>query len=163
MKLDVKPGKYVLAVSGGVDSMVLLDLLSKLPDIELVVAHFNHGIRDDSDEDEGLVIAAAQRYGLPFAVGLGKLGPCTSEDEARQARYAFLEEVQEDFEAGGIITAHHLDDLIETAFLNILRGTNSRGLIAITDNPKITRPILKTSKKSILKYAQEHSLRWRED
>ena len=163
MKIELKPGKYVLAVSGGVDSMVLLDLLSKLPGVELVIAHFNHGIRADADEDERLVITTAERYGWPFAVGKGNLGPAASEATARQARYAFLKEVQEDFEANGIVTAHHQDDLIETALINVLRGTGPSGLHAISVNSQILRPLINVPKTEILKYAKVHELTWRED
>jgi tRNA(Ile)-lysidine synthase TilS/MesJ len=63
MNIKVPAGKYVLAVSGGVDSMALLDLLSKTPGVELIIAHFNHGIRPDSDEDEKLTAKAAAAYG----------------------------------------------------------------------------------------------------
>lgn len=163
MKIDVKPGKYIVAVSGGVDSMVLLDVLSKLPELELVIAHFDHGIRAGSEEDEALVVDAAGRYGLPFAIGKGGLGPKTSEADARQARYAFLREVQEDFEAGAIITAHHQDDLIETALINVLRGTGPRGLSAIKANQKLLRPLIDVPKKEILDYAKTNNLQWRED
>src|SRR5258708_37503607 len=90
MKVNTPPGKYILAVSGGVDSMVLLDLLSKKPDVELVVAHFNHGIRADSNLDEELVEKAAQKHGLFHEVGYGKLGAGASEETAREASYKFL-------------------------------------------------------------------------
>lgn len=163
MKVEVPKGKYVIAVSGGVDSIALLDLTSKLNGLELVVAHFNHGIRPDSDEDEEFVIQATKRYGLPIEVGRGHLGANTSEEKAREARYQFLKEVQRQYNADAIMTAHHQDDLIETAILNLLRGTGRRGLSAISDNPAILRPLLHLPKKEILKYAGSHNLKWRED
>ncbi len=110
------PGKYVLAVSGGVDSMTLLHLLSKKPVVELVVAHFDHGIRPDSTEDERLVAETAQEYNLPLEVGHGKLDAGASEKNAREARYQFLESVAKKHTAKGVITAHHQDDLIGTIF-----------------------------------------------
>src|SRR3989338_2021299 len=150
-------GRYVLAVSGGVDSIVLLDLLAKqakspklrvpssdkkapssqLPvrSYKFVVAHFNHSIRLDSGEDEKLVADAAGKYGLRFKVGQGRLGPGTSEDQARTARYKFLETVRKSCQAKTIITAHHQDDVMETAILNLLRGSGRRGLTAIIQNP----------------------------
>jgi tRNA(Ile)-lysidine synthase TilS/MesJ len=67
MNLSLKPGRYVVAVSGGVDSMALLHLLKDLPDIHLTVAHFDHGIREDSEQDRLLVQRIAKDYGLPFA------------------------------------------------------------------------------------------------
>jgi tRNA(Ile)-lysidine synthase len=100
MKIGIEPGKYVLAVSGGVDSMVLLDLLakqakgSKKIGIQLIVAHFNHGIRADSADDELLTAEVTKRYGLPFEVGYGELGTGASEETAREARYKFLEGVK---------------------------------------------------------------------
>ena len=163
MKLQLKPGKYVLAVSGGVDSVVLLDLLSREPGLDLVVAHFNHGIRPDAAQDEKLVKLAAQKYELPVELGYGRLEARASEDTARQARYKFLNQVKKDHGAAAVVTAHHQDDLIETALINILRGTGPQGLIAISSNPDIIRPLLGVSKKEIYNYAKEHSLDWRED
>ena len=160
MKVYIPKGKYVVAVSGGVDSMVLLDILANF---QLIVAHFNHGIRPDSKEDEEFVRKKAEGYQLPFEVGYGKLGPKASEDHARNARYKFLNQIRRKYNAGAIITAHHQDDLIETAILNIIRGTGRRGLTAITENPDIMRPMLHWSKKDILTYAQGHKLEWRED
>lgn len=159
----VKPGRYVLAVSGGVDSMALLDLLNRQPDIELIVAHFNHGIRDDSARDEELVARAAKKHGLGFEVGRGKLGAKASEDAARKARYSFLAGVRDKHGAQAIITAHHQDDLIETAFINILRGSGRRGLSAIKDNPGVIRPLIDVPKEQIVAYAREHSLEWLDD
>src|SRR5438270_2251525 len=118
MKVNVPPGRYVLAVSGGVDSMVLLDLLAKLPGLELVVAHFNHGIRPESVNDEELVANRAKRLNLPLELGYASLGQGASEATARQARYQFLEAVQKKYKAKAIITAHHQDDWIETAVIN---------------------------------------------
>ena len=178
-------GRYVLAVSGGVDSIVLLDLLAKqakspklrvpssdkkapssqLPvrSYKFVVAHFNHGIRLDSGEDEKLVADAAGKYGLRFKVGQGRLGPGTSEDQARAARYKFLETVRKSCQAKIIITAHHQDDVMETAILNLLRGSGRRGLTAIIQNPRIIRPLAGISKRQIINYAQKNNLAWRED
>lgn len=153
----------MLAVSGGVDSMVLLDLLSNLRGVDLVMANFNHGIRADSDEDEKLMAVAASRYGWPLEIGHGKLGPKSSEETSRRARYQFLEVIRIKHQATKIITAHHQDDLIETALINILRGTNRRGLSAIADNTKVLRPLLNVSKTEIVKYARRHGLAWRED
>lgn len=163
MKVDVEAGKYVLAVSGGVDSMALLNMLSKLPGVELVVAHYNHGIRADADEDETLAMAVAKNYGWPFESAKGGLGLHTSEETARNARYIFLEIVRNRYRADSIITAHHQDDLVETAFINLLRGTGRRGLVSMAANPKVLRPLLDWTKKDILRYARQQGLEWRED
>ncbi|HEX5447623.1 MAG TPA: tRNA lysidine(34) synthetase TilS [Candidatus Saccharimonadales bacterium] len=163
MEINLQPGRYVAAISGGVDSIVLLDLLSKSAGLEVVVAHFNHGIRPDSSKDEDFVRRIAKRYGLKFESGAGHLGPKTGEDAARQARYDFLEKIRRDHTAKAIITAHHQDDLIETAFLNILRGTGPRGLAAIMLNEKVERPLLGWPKSTIIDYAKQKELRWRDD
>lgn len=156
-------GRYVLAVSGGVDSMVLLDLLSILLRVELVVAHFDHGIREDSNDDKLFVKEITARYGLPFESAHGNLGNGVSEEKARTARYNFLETIRGKHEADAIITAHHQDDLIETAFINLVRGTGRRGLVALAANPKVIRPLLNWPKKDILIYAEQNGLTWRED
>lgn len=161
MELDLPDGLYVVAVSGGVDSMVLLDLI-KQNGVNCVVAHFNHGIRDDSDKDEHLVAVVTKQHGFRFEARRGKLGQDTSEAEARVARYNFLEEIQKKYGADAIITAHHQDDLIETAIINMLRGTGPRGLSSIMSS-KVKRPLLNYSKKTILKYALDNQIAWHED
>lgn len=164
MKLDVQPGKYVVAVSGGVDSMVLLDMLTRMHGLALVVAHFEHGIREDSDLDRELVQRAATRYGLPFIYEHGKLGPHASEAVAREARYTFLCKAKEQTGARAIITAHHQDDLIETAVINILRGTGRKGLSSLRSNNEIVRPLLNVTKARIYDYAAKHQdVTWRTD
>jgi tRNA(Ile)-lysidine synthase len=163
MKVSVPNGRYVLAVSGGVDSMVLLDMLASQPGIGLVVAHFNHGIRPGSSKDQELVAETAKKYGLNFEVGYGKLGANASEAQARAARYEFLNGVKSRHAADKIITAHHQDDLIETAILNILRGTGPKGLTAIGQNRDIVRPLLNLTKPQLRKYAKDKQLKWRED
>ncbi len=163
MNVNVVDGKYIVAVSGGVDSMVLLDILSSRPNLTLIAAHFNHGIREDSDEDEKLVVATAVSKGLQVEVGTARLGRGASEGQAREARYKFLCNLQKKHRALAIITAHHQDDLIETALINILRGTKHKGLVSIMRNPSIIRPLLPFTKKEILNYAQTHKIIWRED
>jgi len=163
MKVNVTPGKYVIAVSGGVDSVVLLHILAKEADLELVVAHFNHGIRESSARDEEFVEALADKLNLKYESARGVLGPDASEDKARQARYKFLNDAKQKHEAASVITAHHQDDLIETAAINIMRGTGPRGLVAILANQEITRPLLDTPKKDILDFAQKHKIAWVED
>lgn len=159
----VKPGAYVIAVSGGVDSVVLLELLSKLPNLKLTIAHFDHGIREDSDADRQFVQGLAGSYKLPFVFEVGNLGPKASEEIARAARYAFLTKVQQATGADAIITAHHQDDALETAIINMLRGTGRRGLSSLKSHEQIIRPMLGISKQEILDYAKAHKLKWHED
>lgn len=163
MNISIQPGTYVVAVSGGVDSMVLLDLLRQQPGLKLIVAHFDHGIRHDSKIDRELVQLTAKQYGLPFVYHEGQLGSETSEDIARKARYAFLGTVQKASNARAIITAHHHDDALETAILNLMRGTGRKGLSSLHTNHNIHRPLLHTHKKILKQYADDQGLVWRED
>lgn len=163
MEIKLQPGRYVVAVSGGVDSVALLDMLARQPNLLLTVAHFDHGIRPDSAEDAAFVRQLAEQYGLPFVTERTELGPEASEATARTARYDFLRRAQQQAGADAIVTAHHQDDLLETAILNILRGTGRRGLTSLQDTADIKRPLLGTPKKDIEAYAVQHKLSWRED
>lgn len=163
MDISVKPGRYVIAVSGGVDSVVLLDLAQARPDVRLTVAHFDHGIRNDSQQDRQFVAELAKTYNMPFVYDEGALGKDASEATARAARYAFLEKVCASVGAQAIITAHHQDDVIETVLINLLRGTNRKGLSSLQSTAKIVRPLLAVPKQQLVEYAKEHKLAWRED
>jgi tRNA(Ile)-lysidine synthase len=133
MKVNLpESGVYVLATSGGVDSMALLHMLyqKKLQSAEplvVVVAHLDHGIRQESEADRRLVQEVAGIYGMPFVYDEAELGADASEAEARQIRYEFLDKVRKNSLAEAIITAHHGDDVLETAVMNISRGYWSKG------------------------------------
>jgi tRNA(Ile)-lysidine synthase len=172
----IVPGRYVVAVSGGVDSVVLLDILAKKGQraesakqskpsqpLQLTVAHFDHGVRPDSKADRLLVAQLARSYGLPFVYAEGNLGPETSEDKARRARYEFLRRVQKQTGADGIITAHHMDDALETATHNLLRGTGRKGMASLKSVDGIVRPLLHLPKQHLIDYATMHELPWHED
>lgn len=163
MKVDLQPGKYVVAVSGGVDSVVLLHLLAQTPGVAITVAHFDHGIRDDSEQDRKLVQEHAAVLGLPFVYDRVELGKGASEATAREARYAFLRSVQKTSGAQALVTAHHKDDLLETVIINLLRGTGRLGLSSLSDKSDLRRPLLEFTKKDIATYASEQGLVWRED
>ena len=152
--------KYVVAVSGGVDSAVLLDILSKKPGLDLIVAHFDHGIRDDSKSDAIFVANLAKEYNLPFETKREELGSEVSEEKARDRRYEFLRVVAKKHDAK-LVTAHHSDDVIETIAINLSRGTGWRGL-AVLDSD-IVRPLTDMSKSEIINYAKKNRLEWRED
>ena len=173
--------KYVLAISGGIDSMALLDLVAndyggfrrqhfasaKWPD-DFVVAHFDHGIRGNESHNDAEFVRTTvrQRYGLLVQVGCGELPADTSEEVARRARYQFLNQVAERWGDEGvatmIVTAHHRDDLLETVAMNLIRGTGWRGLAPMSQR-NVIRPLLGWNKVDIARYALEHNLAWRED
>lgn len=173
--------KYVLAISGGIDSMTLLDLVAndyggfrrqhfasaKWPD-DFIVAHFDHGIRGNESHNDAEFVRTTvrQRYGLLVQIGCGELPADTSEEVARQARYQFLNQVIERWGDEGvavmIVTAHHRDDLLETVAMNLIRGTGWRGLAPMSQR-NVIRPLLGWSKVDIARYALEHNLAWRED
>jgi tRNA(Ile)-lysidine synthase len=165
---------YVVAVSGGVDSVVLLDMLAKslqgqslLQGLslqrgdKLVVAHFDHGIREDSAADARFVEALAFYYALPFETERVELGTNASEDIARKHRYTFLRRVAKRHDAR-IVTAHHLDDMVETIVINLRRGTGWRGL-AVLNADDTERPLMGMTKQAIYVYALKYNLEWVED
>ncbi len=153
--------KYLVAVSGGIDSVVLLDMLAEKGGHELTVAHFDHGIREDSAADARFVRGLAAKYGLPFVMRREELGAQASEELARARRYAFLHEEAEK-RGAKIVTAHHADDVVETVAINLLRGTGWRGL-AVLDNPQVFRPLLALTKEEIREHARKKRLEWVED
>jgi tRNA(Ile)-lysidine synthetase-like protein len=153
--------KYLVAVSGGVDSVVLLDMLVRRGDHELVVAHFDHGIRPDSADDARFVKALAEKYGVGFVTAREELGEGASEELARRRRYAFLRREAANQQAI-IVTAHHQDDVCETIAINLTRGTGWRGL-AVLESLTIIRPLLDMAKQELRTYARDHRLEWVED
>ena len=159
----ISDGTYIFAVSGGVDSVVLLDLLKKQHNITLVIAHVDHGIRKDSGVDAMFVEELANNSGYTYETTQLFLGNDTNEDLARQKRYEFLYRMQKKHQAAAIITAHHQDDMIETMFLNIMRGTKRKGIASLQSTDTIIRPILYVPKRDIYNYAKAHNLQWRED
>lgn len=154
---------FVVAVSGGVDSVVLLDKMAKKQTSEkkLIVAHFDHGIRDDSAADAEFVRSLAEQYGLPYETKREELGSGASEELARERRYEFLRSIAKKHKAK-IVTAHHADDIVETIAINLTRGTGWRGL-AVLDSPDIVRPLLEKTKQELIDYAQDRELKWQED
>lgn len=154
--------KYIVAVSGGVDSMVLLDILFKHAAADLIVAHVDHAVRDESYQDEVFVRRIANTYALPYeSTRLGVV----KKDEAslRRARYEWLEYVRNKHGADAIVTAHHQDDVLETMVINHLRGTGWRGISSLRSHPTLHRPLLPMSKAGIVSYAVQHGIEWRDD
>lgn len=153
--------RYLVAVSGGVDSVVLLDKLAKLGDHYIIVAHFDHGIRAESAADARFVGELARRYDFPFVTKREELGPDASEDKARSRRYEFLRQAAQKHKAL-IATAHHKDDVVETIAINLQRGTGWRGLKVLAAKD-VARPLIKLSKIEIYDYACQNRLEWVED
>ena len=149
----------ILAVSGGIDSVVMLHLFRE--DKEAVVAHFNHGIRENSNDDEEFVKKLASAYSLPFYSAKANLGKNCSEAKARERRYDFLNRVALE-NKGKVYTAHHKNDLYESVAINLLRGTGWRGLVPLDDS-NIVRPLINWTKQDIYRYAARWQLSWRQD
>ncbi len=165
-----KPGDaFVVGVSGGPDSLCLLDvlfLLSKKYSFKLHVAHVNYHLRGRaSNLDEALTRKAAVRYHLPFSVlSKKKKSKNASEEALRDIRYAFFETVRHKTGASAIAVAHNRDDQAETLLLRLLRGAGLSGLAAM--RPKhgsIIRPLIETNRADILRYLHERALAFRED
>mgnify|MGYP000409542312 FL=1 len=155
--------KKILAVSGGIDSMVLLERFFRGEPENIVVAHFNHGTRTSADLDEQFVFSRCKELKVPFETMKIMLGEGVSEELARQKRYNFLYHVANKY-SGEIYTAHHLDDLIESIAINLIRGTGWRGLTPFSDN-RIHRPFIERGfyKTDILRFAAENKVLFRED
>lgn len=159
-----KKDPVVLAVSGGVDSVVLLDLIARcVSKDKLMVAHVNHGLRKESDKEEGFVKTLAQKYGLKFYSKKLNL-KSKSEDVARRERYKFLREVKNKVGAHHVVTAHHLNDQVETVLLNLTRGSGPLDVWGMKESEgDILRPLLGFSKKEIMAFAKQKKLRFVED
>lgn len=128
---------------------------------EIILAHVDHGIRDDSAADARFVAGLATRYGLEYRQMEAQLGPGASEDAARTARYKFLKQLAQEHQAK-IVAAHHQDDIIGSIAINLHRGTGWRGL-AVMNGAGIVRPLLAWTKRQIYDYARDHRLEWVED
>jgi tRNA(Ile)-lysidine synthase len=157
-RLFREPGEALVAVSGGPDSVALLDLLHGARDelrLTLVVAHVDHGISSDSRTVGQSVSLLATKLGLPFETTELHLGPHASETDARRVRYAWLREVQKRRGAKYIVTAHHEDDQVETVMLRALRGSAPSGLAGIRAKSRggLVRPLLPFSRRELADYA----------
>lgn len=162
--------KLLIACSGGLDSTVLSRLLKELK-LNISLAHCNFSLRGkESDGDENFVLTLADKLSVPVFNKTFETKQYASKHKvstqmaARDLRYEWFNELCETYSFDFVITAHHLDDDLETFFINLSRGTGLRGLTGIPKiNDKIIRPLLAFSREEILYYAKENSITWRED
>jgi tRNA(Ile)-lysidine synthase len=162
--------KVLLAVSGGMDSVVMCDLFSKAK-IDFVIAHCNFGLRgEESNEDEMFVKKLSIKYKVPFMVttfqtaDFAETEKISAQMAARILRYEWFEKVRKEQNCDYIATAHHQNDVLETVLLNLTKGTGIAGLHGIRiKNGHIIRPLLFAEKETIFDYVVENQIIWRED
>ncbi|MBN2201956.1 tRNA lysidine(34) synthetase TilS [bacterium] len=171
----VLPGdKILIAVSGGIDSVVLLDCFNGIRtdlDLTLAVAHVNHGLRgENADEDERFVGSLSESLGLPFfsekadVSGFADRSGKSTEESARILRYRLLGEMMSRLNFARIAVGHHADDQAETILLNLLRGAGLRGARGMRpQNGSLIRPLLFAGRRDIEKQVTERKLVFRED
>ncbi len=167
-ELENKP--VVVAVSGGIDSIVLLHVLVAVQtrfNYKIHVVHINHGVRGpESEADSVFVGELTKKLKVPLIrKKLGKFKKSPSENTLRQGRYTLLFEAAEKLKAPFVITAHHQDDLLETRLMRLLHGTGIHGLTAMTllSQEGVLRPFINLTRRDIEEYARSRNLEWRND
>jgi tRNA(Ile)-lysidine synthase len=162
--------KILLAVSGGLDSMVMLQLF-RICDFKISVAHVNFQLRgSESDGDEQFVKDYCLKHSLKFFTKRFNTSQYSIENSlstqmaARELRYDWFDALAKENEFDFVATAHHLNDSIETSLLNLVRGSSIEGLDGIAaKNGKIIRPMLFATREQIRAYANQNNIAWRED
>lgn len=172
-KLILPSSPVVIGVSGGSDSVCLLHLLygwAKARSWRLTIAYFHHGLRKQADQDEKFVAALAQTLNLPFQLGRGnslqraKESGDSIEEAARHLRYTFLKEVAQNVGDARIAIGHHLDDQLETFFVQLFKGAGLGGLSGMrTYQHPVIRPLLCLTKAEVLFYLKTQRLSFIED
>jgi tRNA(Ile)-lysidine synthase len=179
LRLNSHRHDLLLAISGGVDSMVLLHAVAQLRDQlngTVSAAHVNHGLRgQESDSDEQLVQDVCGQMQIPLMIRKLAEGEVLKnsngslEESARQARYQYLTQVARQRNNACVVTAHHQQDQVETVLFHLLRGTGLRGLRGMPEERELSfgvrliRPFLTMSRQQILEYATNHQIAFRED
>lgn len=166
----LKDGRSIIAVSGGIDSMVLLHL-AQAANLKIAVANCNFNLRGaESDADSDFVKVYADQHSIElFATSFdtskfAKEHKLSTQMAARELRYFWFEEIRQENKFDYILTAHHLDDNLETFLINLSRGSGIDGLLGIPAiSNAIVRPLLPFGRDRILNYAQENNISWRED
>lgn len=166
--------EYILAVSGGVDSVVLFHIFTKLK-LRFIVCHCNFHLRQgDCDQDENLVRQLCQQNNIPFLVKhfdterISKGEKISVELAARELRYEWFKKVCYERDINTLVVAHHANDNLETALYHLVKGTGISGLRGMNnvtewEGKQIIRPLLFATKDEIIDYARENNLQWRED
>ena len=173
-KLIESGDKIVIAVSGGPDSMCLLDVLRKLKEklkIEIVVAHVNHSIREEADSETLYIKDYCNKYDIEIyikkenVIELAKNDKIGLEEEGRKVRYNFFDEVLEKAKANKIAIAHNMNDKAETVLMNIIRGSGSLGLKGIEPkrDEKYIRPLIEIQRSEIEEYCEKNKLEPKHD
>ncbi|WP_233896816.1 tRNA lysidine(34) synthetase TilS [Tenacibaculum piscium] len=166
----LKDKKLLIAISGGLDSVVLTHLLAQLK-YDISLAHCNFQLRNEaSNLDEVFVENLSEKLKIPvFSIQFdtleyAKKQQLSTQLSARKLRYDWFEKLSENHAFDYVLTAHHADDNLETFLINLTRGTGLDGLTGIPAvNGNIVRPLLKFSRAEIQKYALENNIKWRED
>ncbi len=168
-----KDSKVLLAVSGGIDSVFMLDLFIKSKEIltkNIYVATFNHKLREEADEEAEFVRKLSENFGIPFFAESGdvrnyaKEKKISIEESARILRYSFLEKIADELGVNFIATAHNLNDLTENVLLRLTKGTGPFGLTGMKQvNGRYLKPILFFKREDIELYIEENSLDYRID
>lgn len=157
--------KLLIGVSGGLDSMVCLDIARKhLKNI--FVAHINYKLRKkESDRDEEIINDYCKKWNIPFHLHVSKINKAKNiQLEAREIRYSFFNEILKNEKLDFIVTAHHVNDNVETFFINALRGAGIDGISSIPSKTKnIIRPLLSVNKKEIITYRNTNKIHFGED
>jgi tRNA(Ile)-lysidine synthase len=165
--------RVLVALSGGIDSMTLLEVLSDLQeplDMGLAIAHLDHQMRPDSAEDAEFVRRVAAAHGLPAIIraidvpAYIRSKSCSSEEGAREVRYRFLEEAAQELQATVIALGHTRNDQVETFLMRLIRGAGVRGLRGIPPvRDRFVRPLIDCTREEISAFARERGLKHRED
>ncbi len=166
----LKEKKLLLAISGGIDSMVLMHLCYQLQ-LDFAVAHCNFQLRgNESDGDEKFVKLETEKLEVPLFIqkfdtkNVADTQKLSIQLAARKLRYDWFYKLMNENGFDYILTAHHLDDSLETFLINFTRGSGLDGLLGIPEqNDKIVRPLLIFSRNEIENFAQENQIAWRED
>ena len=165
--IDIDNDEYIIiGVSSGPDSMALLHMLQNNLKCKLVCAHINHNVRIQSDEEERYLKEYCKKYNIIFeSTKIKTYSKNNFENEAREKRYQFYEKILKKYNSHNLFLAHHGDDLIETIFMKIIRGSNLEGYAGIKtysylENYKIIRPLLSLTKDDIIKYNKKHKIKY---